>query len=72
MCQREAGGRSSRTKARLIGRATQMAKDGHSLPSILNAGEWRSAALFNYVDLDAVDAHVALNTVFEVSDAEGP
>ena len=37
------------------GRATDMAKKGSSLGTILCAGEWRSSAFLRYIDEDVVD-----------------
>eukprot|EP00930_Biecheleria_cincta_P003118 TRINITY_DN104055_c0_g1_i1.p1 TRINITY_DN104055_c0_g1~~TRINITY_DN104055_c0_g1_i1.p1 ORF type:complete len:613 (-),score=63.61 TRINITY_DN104055_c0_g1_i1:266-2104(-) len=45
------------------GKATEMAKRGCSLGTILCAGEWRSAAFLRYVDEDAVDLSMAFEEV---------
>ena len=52
------------------GRATEMAKRGCSLGTILCAGEWRSAAFLRYVDEDAVDLSVAFEEVMASEDEQ--
>ena len=37
------------------GRATSLACQGKSLAAILRAGEWRSAAVLRYLDIDSID-----------------
>ena len=59
-------------KAVRAGKATAMAAGGYRLQEILMAGEWRSRALFAYVDSDAAD-HAELlrqTLVHESSDSE--
>ena len=52
------------------GRATEMAGEGCTLPALLEAGEWHSRAVFNYLDLDVVDHAQMFKSVVENSDAE--
>ena len=52
------------------GHATVLASEGKSIGTILQAGEWRSAAFLSYVDLDVVDASQFLEDVLDTSDAE--
>ena len=42
-------------KAFRAGKATALAAAGKSVGTILQAGEWRSAAFLSYVDTDVVD-----------------
>ena len=58
-------------KAFRAGRATELAANGASIGTILEAGEWRSRTFLNYVDTGKVDAAQLLNRVIEVSDTEG-
>ena len=51
-------------------KATELAKAGSALGSILAAGEWKSTAFMRYVDEDAVDASAVLGMVTEASDSE--
>lgn len=57
-------------KAFRKGKAIDMATKGSSLAKILEAGEWRSAAVFKYVNFDHVDAALFLKRVEEASDDE--
>ena len=50
------------------GRATDMAKKGSSVGTILNAGEWRSSAFLRYVDEDAVDLSYAMEEIMASGD----
>ena len=50
--------------------ATSMASEGNSLGTILNAGEWRSAAFLRYVDEEMVDGATMLANTIDSSDAE--
>ena len=52
------------------GRATALAAQGKSLGTILQAGEWRSSAFMNYVDMDTVDNSQLLNQTLALSDEE--
>ena len=45
-------------KAFRAGRATQLAEEGKPVHVIMMMGEWRSAAVLNYVSPDALDAGV--------------
>ena len=51
-------------KAFRAGKATELAKAGHSLGHILQAGEWRSAAFLRYVDVEQVEIHTAFEEVY--------
>ena len=57
-------------KAFRAGKATELAKAGSALGSILAAGEWKSTAFMRHVDEDAVDASAVLGMVTEASDSE--
>ena len=57
-------------KAFRAGRATQLAAQGKSLGTILQAGEWRSSAFLSYVDTDAVDSSQLLSQTLALSDDE--
>ena len=57
-------------KAFRAGKATELAKAGATLGSILTAGEWKSAAVTRYVDEDALDASAFIGIVAESSDGE--
>ena len=50
------------------GKATAMATEGEPLGQILQAGEWRSAAVFRYTNEDMVDAGYVLRATLETSD----
>ena len=43
-------------KAARSGRATELAAQGMPLAQIMDLGEWKSSAIFNYIDESAVDA----------------
>ena len=49
------------------GHATSLAAEGKSVGAIIQAGEWRSAALLAYIDEDAVDAGHILEAVLDDS-----
>ena len=57
-------------KAFRSGRATTMAANGASLQAILEAGEWKSRAVLNYVASEQVDDIAILNATFLQSDDE--
>ena len=52
------------------GKASAMAGEGFTLGQILEAGEWRSRAVFNYLDVDAIDAAEVLRQTIDHSDVE--
>ena len=52
------------------GHATALAEEGKSLGHILRAGEWKSSAMLNCMDEDAVDAAQLLDLVLDDSDDE--
>jgi hypothetical protein len=51
------------------GKAQQLAKDGVSLGTILQSGEWRSAAYLRYVEVEALEINQAFQEVYH-SDSE--
>ena len=53
------------------GKATEMAAQGNSLGAILEAGEWHSRALLNYVDPGVADHVQILKQTVDGSDDEG-
>ena len=53
------------------GKATALVLSGSPLAVVLEAGEWRSRAFLNYVDVNRVDAQLALEVAQAASDAEG-
>ena len=55
------------TKAFRAGRATQLAREGKPIHMIMQMGEWRSAAILNYVSADALDASAFWQEVQEES-----
>ena len=57
-------------KAFRAGKATALAAAGKTVGQILTAGEWKSAALLNYVDTDVVDQAQLLDQVVDQSDEE--
>jgi hypothetical protein len=57
-------------KAFRAGKATELAKAGSALGTILAAGEWKSTAFMRYVDEDAVDASTVLGMVINASDSD--
>ncbi len=58
-------------KAVRAGHATRMAANGATLAAILEAGEWKSAASFNYVDLNVADsAEILRQTIQGELDAD--
>ena len=50
------------------GRATAMAGAGETLAAILQAGEWRSAALLRYISETELDRKALLAAAFNVED----
>jgi len=65
-----AGAEAYTLKAFRAGRATEMAALGFTLPAILEAGEWKSRAVFNYVDIAVADHAEVLRQSIEASDDE--
>jgi hypothetical protein len=57
-------------KAFRAGKATELARSGSALGTILAAGEWRSNAFMRYVDEDAVDSSAVLGMVMDASDSD--
>ena len=57
-------------KAFRSGRATTMAANGASLQAILEAGEWKSRAVLNYVASEQVDDIAILDATLQQSDDE--
>ena len=57
-------------KAFRAGKATELAKAGATLGSILLAGEWKSSAVTRYIDEDALDAPALIGIVADGSDGE--
>ena len=57
-------------KAFRAGKATALAAAGKSVGTILQAGEWRSAAFLSYVDTDVVDQAQLLDKALGQSDEE--
>ena len=57
-------------KAFRAGKATELARSGNALGTILAAGEWRSNAFMRYVDEDAVDSSTVLGMVMDASDSD--
>ena len=57
-------------KAFRAGKATALAAAGKSVGTILQAGEWRSAAFLNYVDTDVVDQARLLDQAMDQPDEE--
>ena len=57
-------------KAFRSGRATTMAANGASLQAILEAGEWKSRAVLNYVASEQVDDIAFLDATYQQSDDE--
>ena len=57
-------------KAFRAGKATALAAAGKSVGTILQAGEWRSAAFLNYVDTDVVDQAQLLDQAMVQSEDE--
>ena len=57
-------------KAFRAAKATALAAAGKSVGTILQAGEWRSAAFLNYVDTDVVDQAQLLDQAMVHSDDE--
>ena len=55
-------------KAFRAGKASAMAAAGQPLPKILQAGEWRSAAVLHYVDHDLLDAAAFLQELSDDDD----
>ena len=51
-------------------KATTMAVHGASLQAILEAGEWKSRAVLNYVASEQVDELAILDATFQQSDEE--
>ena len=52
------------------GHATHMAKCGSTLPAILEAGEWKSAALLKYISETDIDKHRFISTMLVSDDEE--
>ena len=50
------------------GRATDMAAQGCTLGSILGAGEWRSVAMFRYINEQEADAAEVLRQTLDASE----
>ena len=65
------GGDRLTWKAFRAGHATELAAHGHTIAEIMKAGEWRSKTFIDYADSDIIDKEVFLNTILDVSDAEG-
>ena len=65
------GGDRLTWKAFRAGHATEFAAQGHTIPEIMKACEWRSKTFIDYADSGTIDEVVFLNTIFDVSDAEG-
>ena len=57
-------------KAFRAGRATAMAAAGEPLAAILQAGEWRSAALLRYISETELDRKALLAAAFNVEDED--
>ena len=47
------------------GHATELAANGATLASILEAGEWRSAAFLSYIDANVADCAEVLRTTLQ-------
>ena len=52
-----------RWKSFRAGKASALARAGHPFPQILQAGEWRSAAVLNHVDHDVLDMAAFLHVM---------
>jgi len=65
-----AGASQYTLKSFRAGRATEMAALGYTLPAILEAGEWRSRAVFNYLNTEEADHAELLRQSLEASDDE--
>ena len=52
------------------GHATHLAARGCDIKLIMERGEWKSRAVFDYIDADKVDHAVFLHTTMERSDEE--
>ncbi len=65
-----AGATSAGLKTFRASRATNLALQGRPLHKILQAGEWRSQALLNYANEDALDKGQILIHTLEQSDGE--
>ena len=57
-------------KAFRAGKANSMAATGSGLRAILEAGEWKSKAVLNYLQSETIDEISLLNATIEQSDAE--
>ena len=57
-------------KAFRAGCATDLAASGSSLPSILEAGEWRSSALLKYISETEIDKFQFVRRELENEDSE--
>ena len=57
-------------KAFRAGRATAMVAAGETLAAILQAGEWRSAAMLRYISETELDKKALLEAAFNVEDDE--
>ena len=53
------------------GHAQDLADAGAHLNEILQAGQWRSAAFFRYLDAEEVDSRAVLEAHFNMSEDEG-
>ena len=51
-------------------KATEMARQGHSLGEVLTAGEWKSRAILNYVQESAIDSAALLSETLNLSEDE--
>lgn len=56
-------------KAFRAGKATSMIAQGHTLPQVLSAGEWRSLAVLKYVDEDVIENAAFLRAIDSDEDA---
>ena len=52
------------------GKATEMAAQGFTLAQILDAGEWKSRAVYNYIDANTADQAELLRQTIEAPDDE--
>ena len=64
------GGENMTLKAFRAGKANSMAAKGCGFQAILEAGEWRSRAVFNYLQNETIDKISLLDAAIEQSDAE--
>ena len=64
------GGEAMTLKAFRAGKANSMAASGCGLQAILEAGEWKSRAVFNYLQSETIDKISLLDAAIEQSDAE--